>query len=163
MIGSVASWAFKTINRFYERLAGGTPPDAWGRGFAGAGLPGAAGPDAVAPVGSAAPQAAAPARTLRKLGRDEKYRDTAWVPRLLWALEWARLNRFDGESKPLTAAELSRILRDQCGMDVPRTNVARAFRNFEKDERAIGLWVTSEEGFAITEAGSAALASVLGS
>ncbi len=162
MIGSVASWAFKTLNRFYERLAGGTPPDAWGRGLAAAGMPGtsATTEGAVSPLGTAQ---TAPVHALRKLGRDEKYRDTAWVPRLLWALEWARLTRFDGESKPLTAAELSRILRDQCGMDVPRTNVARAFRNFEKDERAIGLWVTTEEGFAITEAGSAALASVLGS
>ncbi len=158
MIGSVASWAFKTINRFYERLAGGAPPDPWGRGFAGVPAP-----DQGAPAASPATAEAAPPRTLRKLGRDEKYRDTAWVPRLLWALEWARLNRFDGEAKPLTAAELSRILRDQCGLDVPRNNVARAFRNFEKDERAVGLWVVSAEGFAITESGSAALASVLGS
>lgn len=153
MIGSVASWAFKTINRFYERLSG-APPVPWDGARADGGVPAAV---------TAAVSAGASGRTLRKLGREEKYRDTAWVPRLLWALEWARLNRFDGEPKPLPAAELARILRDQCGLDVPRTNVARAFRNFEKDERAVGLWVVSPDGFAITEAGSAALASVLGS
>jgi hypothetical protein len=63
----------------------------------------------------------------------------------------------------MSAADCARVLREHGGLDVPGTNVARAFRNFGRDERAIGLWVASDRGFEITPAGIEVITSMLSS
>lgn len=60
-------------------------------------------------------------------------------------------------SSHLCSSDLSRILQ-AAGIQVPNTNVARAFRDVADDPVAQSFWTGTEGGnYAITEAGSAAI------
>lgn len=86
-----------------------------------------------------------------------KFDGSVWVARLLWGLEWARL----AHKGPITAAELGSILRDRTDLNVPDTNVARAFRQFGNDARFSSLWERAGKRFRITAAGSSVIAALL--
>ena len=92
------------------------------------------------------------------LGRDTRYAGSVWIPRILWALEFARL-RGDGG---VTAAEISRLLTEYGEIDVPGTNVSRAFRDFKtrSDASTDGLWEKRGHRVSITPAGSALLKAI---
>lgn len=59
---------------------------------------------------------------------------SVWLPRILWALEYARRSN----ATPRSAADIARILQEN-GVDVPATNTARAFRTAQDDPRITGL------------------------
>ena len=79
--------------------------------------------------------------TCRQFQASAKYEGIVWVPRILWALEWARRS----SSGALTAAEIARVLRDHCQLLVPKENVARAFRDFRRKKIPDTLWGRSQE------------------
>ena len=74
---------------------------------------------------------------------------TVWIPRVLWALEWAGREKLG----PQTAAELARILNDQAKLKAAPNNVARAFRDLKGDPRARGLWAHESQRYTITPDG----------
>ena len=78
---------------------------------------------------------------------------TVWIPRVLWALEWAGREKLG----PQTAAELARILNDQAKLKAAPNNVARAFRDLNGDPRARGLWSVDAQRYAITPDGRSLL------
>lgn len=94
---------------------------------------------------------------LSPLDGTPRLQGSVWVPRILWALEWARRH----DPGPKTAANIATILTDH-GVQVPGTNTARAFRTERDDPRAMGL-VEELEGqrYAITDDGRKALAELL--
>jgi hypothetical protein len=94
---------------------------------------------------------------LRPLGAGVAHENTIWIPRILWALEWAHRN---GE-EPASAAALARILTEEAGTKVAATNTARAFRDLKKDGRGAGLWSGDKE-YRITPEGRQVLQKLLG-
>jgi len=70
------------------------------------------------------------------LSREARHGSTVWIPRILWALEWARL----GGAGRLTAAQIARVLTDHADLDVPGENVARAFRELKKKPESHDWW-----------------------
>lgn len=100
-------------------------------------------------VGLDLPRRSSDEPPLTPLRRDQAYGGTVWIPRILWALEWGRR-----EGRPrLSAADIARILTDYGELDVPRNNVARAFRVHKGDDRVAGLWISSGKRYEITDAG----------
>jgi hypothetical protein len=91
---------------------------------------------------------------LPKISPDLEHDGTVWIPRILWALEIARLNRWG----PQSAADISRILRTHGNIDVPNTNVARAFRDIHRPQ----LWQAFGKRYEITEAGSLVIRGIIG-
>lgn len=91
------------------------------------------------------------------LRREQTFRGTVWLPRILWALEWARRQG----RPPLSAADIARVLTEHGGLDVGRHNVARAFRDCRNDTDAGQLWVSAGRGYEITDAGTRTLAALL--
>lgn len=100
---------------------------------------------------------AASARSELPLLRHEPVvRGTVWIPRILWALEWARR-----EGQPaLSAADVARVLTEH-GIAVSRHNVARAFRDYRDDGDVARLWGVAGRGYAITDAGTRMLEALL--
>lgn len=94
---------------------------------------------------------------LPTLRRDREYKGTVWIPRILWALEWARLN---GKG-PLSPADMARVLADNGQLDVPRNNVARAFRDLRGDERCTGLWRGIAKRYEISQPGTLLIQALL--
>jgi hypothetical protein len=94
---------------------------------------------------------------LATMRREREYKDTVWIPRILWALEWARQANLGAQ----TPADMARILTDYGQLDVPRNNVARAFRDLRDDERCRGLWTGTSKRYGITEAGTLLLGALL--
>ncbi len=92
--------------------------------------------------------------TLAPLSPDTKYENTVWIPRILWALEYARIN----QNEPVTAAGLAHILREQCQLDVRPNNMARAFRQLSEKQIADGLWDANEKAYRISPKGREVLA-----
>lgn len=117
-----------------------------------------------APV-AAPPAAPAPgtaeAVPLRPISRELRYRDTAWIPRILWALEWSRRSA-PGGGPGVTASDVARVLRDHGGMDVQASNVGRAFRDLLDDERAAGLWTAHDKRYRISAEGTRLLEGLVG-
>jgi hypothetical protein len=110
---------------------------------------------AEAPVAEAVvAQAPAPvaAPPLRPLGQKEAMDGSVWVPRILWALEFAKLR----ELGPQSASDISRVLGEHSGLSVPSPNVARAFR--DRKEQGASYWKeVDSQRYEISRAGSAAL------
>jgi hypothetical protein len=100
-----------------------------------------------------------PIATRRELGFPPISKSTTsgggvYLPRILWALEYARRN--GGRAK--TAAELARILTEHGGFLVQETNMARAFRDL-----GLGLDAFVENtgaGYVIRERGVARFAEI---
>jgi hypothetical protein len=90
---------------------------------------------------------------LPTIPQDKKHLGTSWVPRILWALEWARLSR----QGPCSASDVARILDTRGGINVPNTNVARAFRDLHKVNEDQRLWVAKGKRYTIDDAGRRAL------
>lgn len=90
---------------------------------------------------------------LEPISPDAKYKNTVWLPRILWALEWARRN----ERGPQTASDISRLLAEHCQFDVAATNIARAFRKFAEDEEVRILYVSSGKKYSISASGIKAI------
>jgi hypothetical protein len=98
----------------------------------------------------AAAEAAAP--TLRPLGQKESMDGSVWVPRILWALEFAKLR----DLGPQSASDISRVLGEHSGLNVPSPNVARAFR--DRKQQGASYWKeVDSQRYEISRAGSAAL------
>lgn len=91
------------------------------------------------------------------LGGERTVRGTVWIPRILWALEWASRH---GRS-PLSAADIARVLTEHGGIEVSRHNVARAFRDYRNDADVARMWVIVGRGYAITDAGTRTLEALL--
>jgi hypothetical protein len=89
---------------------------------------------------------------LRPLGQKEAMDGSVWVPRILWALEFAKLR----ELGPQSASDISRVLGEHSGLSVPSPNVARAFR--DRKEQGASYWKeVDSQRYEISRAGSAAL------
>jgi hypothetical protein len=84
--------------------------------------------------------------------RECEYDGTVWIPRILWALEWARRN---GQGR-LTAAQVAHVLVEHGELTVPSTNVARAFRELRSrsTSKTSDLWRSSGKRYDITETGT---------
>ena len=83
--------------------------------------------------------------------------DTVWIPRILWALEWARL----GGMGPLSPRQIADILTEHGNQSVPSTNVSRAFRESKEYNRKRKLWRVIGKRYEIERAGSDLLAGLL--
>lgn len=94
--------------------------------------------------------------SLPPIRADVRHLGTVWLPRILWALEWASQNKH----APLSAAEIAVVLRENSQLDVAGTNIARAFRSF-KATGASTLWTVTGKRYALTEAGSTTLRAIL--
>ncbi len=108
-----------------------------------------------APAPQHTPQASQSVEPMPHLDPNAKIEGTVWIPRLLWAMEWARHNGCG----PLSAAGLARVLTEAAGLPVPGTNTARAFREIPHGLQRT-LWNKSPAGYEITEAGRERLRSV---
>ncbi|MCL2724838.1 MAG: AAA family ATPase [Polyangiaceae bacterium] len=95
--------------------------------------------------------------TLKKIHRDVEYKDTVWTPRILWALEFAKRRHLG----PQRASDLAELLVRYGDIDVPRNNVARAFRDFRPEHGVDGLWTVEKKRYAITDAGALLLTTLL--
>jgi hypothetical protein len=107
-----------------------------------------------------APQPEAqPDPELRPLGSKESMDGSVWVPRILWALEYAKLRNLG----PQSASDISRVLTEHSGLNVPSPNVARAFRD-RKQSSAASYWKEVDgQKYEISGAGSEALRKQLAS
>jgi hypothetical protein len=86
-----------------------------------------------------------------------KVRNTVWLPRILWALEYARQTSLP----PVNASEIARVLEDFGGLKVPGTNIARAFRDQSEDPEP-ALWdEVRDQRYVINKLGQRALREVL--
>lgn len=95
--------------------------------------------------------------TMPTLPRDKKHLGTMWVPRILWALEWARVQ---GRG-PCSASDVARILDGNGGVNVPNTNVARAFRDLHQTNLKHHLWSGKGKRYTIADAGRRAIEMLL--
>jgi hypothetical protein len=92
------------------------------------------------------------AAPLRPLGQKEAIDGSVWVPRILWALEFAKLR----DLGPQSASDISRVLGEHSGLKVPGPNVARAFR--DRKQQGASYWKeVDEQRYEISRAGSQAL------
>lgn len=85
---------------------------------------------------------------------------TVYVPRILWALEWARLD----QRGAISAAQIAHILHENADLAVFPNNIARAFRDFkgkEKFSELTGLWTSERKRYQITPAGTKTLRAIL--
>lgn len=87
---------------------------------------------------------------LPRLPRNLKLNSTVWVPRILWALEYAAINHWG----PVTAAQIARILTEEGDVDVQNTNVARAFREFSGNREVEVYFTCKGKRYSITKEGS---------
>lgn len=94
---------------------------------------------------------------LPTIRRERAYRGTTWIPRILWALEWAKRNNL-GPQRP---TDMARILVEHGEIDVPPNNVARAFRDLRGKDAVAGLWRGIAKRYVIEEGGSLLLRSLL--
>jgi plasmid stabilization system protein ParE len=94
---------------------------------------------------------------LPRLQGTESLCDTVYVPRILWALEYAKILALG----PQTAADLARLFSEHGGQMLQDTNVARAFRNVRQSHDAKGLWQCRGRRYVITATGSARLRAML--
>lgn len=83
--------------------------------------------------------------------------ETVWIPRVLWALEWARL----GNMGPVAPRQIAQILTEHGNQSVPSTNVSRAFRESKEYNRTRRLWRVTGKRYEIERAGSELLAGLL--
>jgi hypothetical protein len=89
--------------------------------------------------------------------RDRAYGGTTWVPRILWALEWARRNNLG----PQSPADIARILNAHGEIDVWGNNVARAFRDLRGTDVISGLWKGVSKRYVIEQGGTLLLQTLL--
>ena len=87
---------------------------------------------------------------LPRLSRSLKLHSGVWVPRILWALEYARINGLGS----LTAAQIAKLLTDEGDIDVPNTNVARAFRDFRENPEIKVYFTRHGKRYSITKQGT---------
>lgn len=95
--------------------------------------------------------------SLRRLPKSLVLHGSVWVPRILWALERARLD----DRGLVTAAEIARILVNDADIDVPGTNVARAFRDFRENPDLAIYWSREGKKYSITTQGTAVIQSCI--
>ncbi len=92
-----------------------------------------------------------------KLPLGAKIFGTVDLPRILWALEFARLRGLGAQSP----ADLARLFTESGGHLVQPNNVARAFRTWNARPEAYVWWSCSRKRYTITAAGTARLHSFL--
>jgi hypothetical protein len=98
-----------------------------------------------------------PAVDLRPLPMDFEHLESKWLPRLLWALEFARRSGLP----PQSAADLCRILNEHGEQRVFSNNVSRAFRDYKKQEVHQHYWRKVGKCYVITRPGTDALEAAL--
>ncbi|MCY7274940.1 MAG: hypothetical protein LH702_14710 [Phormidesmis sp. CAN_BIN44] len=98
-----------------------------------------------------------PKKLLPRLPQNLKLHLSVWVARILWALEYARVNR----SGSLTAAQIAKILTDEGDKDIPAPNVARAFRDFKGKPDIEVYFTRNGKRYSITPEGSAFIQSFI--
>ncbi len=81
-----------------------------------------------------------PPAELPKLSPELTHAGTVWIPRILWALEWALRHRLG----PQSASDIARLLHDHAFLAVANTNIARAFRHHRKDAECQKMWRETE-------------------
>jgi GTPase SAR1 family protein len=97
-------------------------------------------------------------KELMRLSRNEKLHGTVWTLRVLWALEFARVNNYGA----ITAAKIAAILTEEADMDIPAPNVSRAFReDFTRHPEVKVYFARSGKKYSITEEGTKILNSFL--
>jgi len=104
-----------------------------------------------------APEEFARQEVLRRLPGTVVIEGTLWIPRILWALEWAKRH---GQG-PRSASDLARILHEEGEIGVPATNVARALRDTGIRTFLLPLMNSVGKRYSITEAGTALLLPLL--
>jgi hypothetical protein len=83
--------------------------------------------------------------------------NTQWIPRILWALEFACRTSMG----PVTPKQIATILSEHGNIGVPSTNVSRAFRDSKDYARARMLWQVRGKRYEIQPAGSELLIALL--
>ena len=109
------------------------------------------------PRGSSPPpaktKAEAAVEPMRPLGSKDAMNGSVWLPRILWALEFARRH----DLGPQSASDISRLLVEKAGLKVPSTNVARAFRDHKAPGQAAYWTAIGDQRYEISGAGREAL------
>lgn len=82
----------------------------------------------------------APPAELPPLPPELTHSGTVWIPRILWALEWALRRRLG----PQSASDIARLLHEHAFLAVANTNIARAFRHHRKDPECQKMWRETE-------------------
>ncbi len=111
----------------------------------------------LSPSPSATSTSTPPQPALPTMRRDRAYGGTTWVPRILWALEWARRNNLG----PQSPADIARILNAHGEIDVWGNNVARAFRDLRGTDVISGLWKGVSKRYVIEQGGTLLLQTLL--
>lgn len=94
---------------------------------------------------------------LRPLPSNFVHEGSTWLPRILWALEFAHRM---GEP-PRSSAEIARILNEHGEQSVVGNNVARAFREYKERRVHQTYWRVTGKRYVITDAGRAAIEAAL--
>lgn len=100
---------------------------------------------------------AAPAARLPTLDPECSVNNMRWIPRLLWALEWARI----AEMGPISPRQIADILTEYGNQSVPPTNVSRAFRDAKEYNQQRRLWRVVGKRYQIERAGTDLLSGLL--
>ncbi|MEM6730115.1 MAG: hypothetical protein AAF658_01090 [Myxococcota bacterium] len=82
------------------------------------------------------PLVVGPPKVLPKLSPELTYSGTVWIPRILWALEWALRHQLGAQ----TASDIARLLHEHAHLAVANTNIARAFRHHRRDSECQRMW-----------------------
>jgi hypothetical protein len=96
-------------------------------------------------------------KLLPRLPQNLPLNGSVWVSRILWALEYARVNQLG----QVTAAQIATILTREGDRDLPNTNVARAFREFAKKPEIEVYFSRSGRRYSITSEGTAVIMSLI--
>lgn len=97
-----------------------------------------------------------PAVAMPPIARDSDYLGSTFLARILWALTLAEREQM----RPLSATDISRVLDTYGGIDIPATNVARAFRELPVKRRV--YWKCDGQRYVLTDAGRLAFAAAFG-
>jgi GTPase SAR1 family protein len=96
-------------------------------------------------------------KLLPRLPQNLTLHGSVWVPRILWALEYAKVNKLG----QVTAAQIATILTREGDRDLPNTNAARAFREFTKKPEIEVYFSRSGKRYSITCEGTAVIMSLI--
>ncbi|WP_224240833.1 ATP-binding protein [Hyalangium gracile] len=94
---------------------------------------------------------------LPRLGAGIDYKGSQYIPRILWALEWAHLHK----AGRLSAVGIAKVLKTHCDLDETPSGVSKALSLLKGDSRAVDFWAMLGRSYEITAAGRKVLHGIL--